>query len=304
MHSGTSPLTHVPKINADTKKRSVADKASQEEVEAAFGGAAKRPRGDALAIDDDELLEYAARIPLSQSQNPPTLAGDRNLEEELRRIAAGSQPSQLTALPAKKPGAGALRQQPQALREFEDDLNIDAALELEDPREGNNAVQPDAAENNTPANAEAQEEDEQQPAPKLPLDSILPRRDDMPPQRDAINIAGHFLTVTSEYGERVYAPVVNADGSVAFGTKVDIAGALRRARGGLLSSGIDVLMAEVEKDQFERALAETAQDADTQGGASGGITQRRHHLQLKHQKQRQMPLCGWTVTHRKGSWTC
>lgn len=57
-----------------------------------------------------------------------------------------------------------------------------------------------------------------------------------------------------------------------------MAGALRRARGGLLPESITLLLQEVEKDQYDRAVAETAAVAArerAQPGAAAGGERRR-----------------------------
>ena len=113
------------------------------------------------------------------------------------------------------------------------------------------------------------EEDKTELPARQALDTMLPLRPYAPPLRDAINVQGECLTVTSNSGERVYAPLGPAQGAFASTSKVDIAGALRRARGTLLSSKIEDLLQEVERDQFERALAETtAQKEDDEKAAA------------------------------------
>lgn len=233
-------------LYSESKKRGVADASSQQEVEAAFGGSQKRPRGDPLsAIDDEELLEYAARMPFSQLT-----------QDECQQ---GSTPPHGSALPARKPGAGALRQQPQAgATDVDEELDIEALLDMEDDAE----VAKDAGKEDTrPTDGDQL---------RQTVDSILPVREYVAPQRDAINIQGDFLTVTSEYGQRVYASVAAAEGPLTSSTRVDIAGALRRVRGGLLSGSIQQLMAEVENDRLERALAESGDRTAIQEPSQGG----------------------------------
>lgn len=109
-------------------------------------------------------------------------------------------------------------------------------------------------------------------------DDVIPDRGMKPPQRNAIDATECFVTVTSLEGERVYVPMVSGkddEKSVCGegedeesmmqsglsnsiqGSKYCLARALRRSRGSLLSTKIDDLLAEVEKDHFERALHET-----------------------------------------------
>jgi len=110
-------------------------------------------------------------------------------------------------------------------------------------------------------------------------DDVIPEREMKPPQRNAIDATECFVTVTSLDGERVYVPmlskkqeetVMGEDGEMVMqsgeeagmfnssqGSKHCLARALRRSRGSLLSTKIDDLLAEVEKDHFERALHET-----------------------------------------------
>ncbi len=132
------------------------------------------------------------------------------------------------------------------------------------------------AEGNTKEIEEEEEEEEQLPVSRA-LDTMLPLRAYAPPLRAAIDVQGACLTVTSSSGERVYAPLASAQGAFASTSKVDIAGALRRARGTLLSSKIEDLLQEVERDQFERALAETAAQKEDEkeaaaAAAAAGLT--------------------------------
>lgn len=52
-----------------------------------------------------------------------------------------------------------------------------------------------------------------------------------------------------------------------------MAGLLRRARGGLLSDPISTLLAAVEQDQYDRAVAETAAAAATASAAAAAAAQ-------------------------------
>jgi len=144
--------------------------------------------------------------------------------------------------------------------------------------------------------AEAEEEKAHLPV-RQALDTMLPLRPYAPPLRDAINVEGACLTVTSTSGERVYAPLAPSQGAYASTSKVDIAGALRRARGTLLSSKIQDLLQEVEGDQFERTLAETAaQKEDEKEAAAAAAGEEAVGLTTpSHASKKQRTAPGSTV---------
>ncbi|KAL4457647.1 hypothetical protein ABPG75_012512 [Micractinium tetrahymenae] len=106
---------------------------------------------------------------------------------------------------------------------------------------------------------------------------FLPRRQYVPPAREVFRIRGASLAVTSEDGDRVYCQL-QAPAPPGVGRRLDMAGALRRARGGLLPESITSLLQAVEKDQYDRAVAETAaaaaQGRAQPGGTAGGERRR------------------------------
>lgn len=142
---------------------------------------------------------------------------------------------------------------------------------------------------------EAAEEEAQLPV-RQALDTMLPLRPYAPPLRDAINVEGACLTVTSASGERVYAPLAPSQGAFASTSKVDIAGALRRARGTLLSSKIEDLLQEVERDQFERALAATAAQKEDEKEAAAAEEEKAVGLTTPgHASKKQRTALGSTA---------
>lgn len=270
----------------------MADLASQRDAAASLASDPKRLRSEpttATTIDDDELLELAFQgigDDANTTAGPSLPRGALQMEGH----AGGATQASQQNFPAKRPFFGASQQH--------DDLDsedLDMLLSMEDGAPGS-AVKPGRqfaagthAASAAPAqDAEAQDkekEEEEAPMPtKQALDSILPLRPYVCPLREAIHVQGEFLTVTSSTGERVYAPLTPVQGTFASASKVDIAGALRRARGTLLSSPIEELLLEVERDQFERALVETgavpaaapaaddAENASPPGGNAGGAT--------------------------------
>ena len=85
--------------------------------------------------------------------------------------------------------------------------------------------------------------------------NVIPDRVPLLPQRDALNATEEYITVTGVNStERVYAPI-RARGLSGIGAG-SLAEALRRSKGSLLSTKIDDLLGMVERDQFERALAQ------------------------------------------------
>jgi chromosome transmission fidelity protein 18 len=84
--------------------------------------------------------------------------------------------------------------------------------------------------------------------------NVIPNRDQILPQRDAMNATDRYVTVTAVDGpDRVYAPIQKTP---SLGAN-SLSEALRRSKGSLLATKIDDLLAAVEKDQFERVLQET-----------------------------------------------
>lgn len=90
-------------------------------------------------------------------------------------------------------------------------------------------------------------------ASEIVKEDVIKDRECLLPQRDAMNATEQYITVTSASGERVYAPL-HFDDTSEGGL---LARALRRSKGSLLSTKIDALLSAVEKDHFERVLAET-----------------------------------------------
>lgn len=220
----------------------------------------KKPRTESLIeLDDEELLQLAARGP------PPPFATSHLHEldpedEELLRLALATEPA------SQDDGARSI-------------LPRKRDLEDMDVIEGGN--QGDVAElaadgNEAPAGAG-------EPSPPVAsevsrhnaIDSILPLREYMPPLRNAIDVQWPYMTVTGADGERVYVRLTPSENVLGLHGKVDIAGSLRRARGTLLVSGVEDLMAQVEKDQYELALAETAAEVQSQqhGGSASQTEQ-------------------------------
>ncbi|EFN58850.1 hypothetical protein CHLNCDRAFT_50360 [Chlorella variabilis] len=107
---------------------------------------------------------------------------------------------------------------------------------------------------------------------------LLPARQYVPPAREVYRISGASLAVTAENGERVYCqleapqPPCSTVGTTR-SRSLDVAGLLRRARGGLLSDPISTLLAAVEQDQYDRAVAETAAAAATASAAAAAAAQ-------------------------------
>ncbi|GAB4820762.1 hypothetical protein N2152v2_007808 [Parachlorella kessleri] len=102
--------------------------------------------------------------------------------------------------------------------------------------------------------------------PAAELQEVLPRRQLLPPARAVDAIPGDFLTVTSEAGERVYCSLQEPRAAARHG---DVLAALRRCRGRLLSEGLDTLLAQVDQEEYQRALAESEHAAAAgQGGGS------------------------------------
>lgn len=258
-----------------SRKRRVADIASQRDAVASLGTDAKRPRAATTidsAIDDEELLELALRgYGGQENAAPKPFASGAGLSAAITGTTTNA--SQHSNFSGRKP----VPHQNQTAHMDNDEL--DALLEI-DPsqmsafnKEGTRLPPESTVANGAaPAQeeelaAEVEEEEAQLPV-RQALDTMLPLRPYAPPLRDAINVEGACLTVTSSSGERVYAPLAPAQGAFASTSKVDIAGALRRARGTLLSSKIEDLLQEVERDQFEKALAETAAQKEDEEAAA------------------------------------
>lgn len=84
--------------------------------------------------------------------------------------------------------------------------------------------------------------------------NVIPDRELLLPQRDALHATERYITVTGlDSSERVYAPV-RAGSGMGSGS---LSEALRRSKGNMLATKIDDLLGMVERDQFERVLAET-----------------------------------------------
>ena len=84
--------------------------------------------------------------------------------------------------------------------------------------------------------------------------NVIPDREPLLPQRDALHATERYITVTGlDSSERVYAPV-RAGSGMGSGS---LSEALRRSKGNMLATKIDDLLGMVERDQFERVLAET-----------------------------------------------
>lgn len=205
-----------------------------------------------------------------------------NVDEELLDMAA-MMPlySQQQSQDAENMGIGNEKSKP-SLDEVDD---IDMLLDMEEPVDGMGhvdgydgflgEVKADVrATENAPVDTDGDHNtvDEEQAAAPLPQEShdeaidtvredVIQDRECLPPQRDAVNATERYITVTSASGERVYAPLHvedDSDGGL-------LARSLRRSKGSLLSTKIDTLLAAVEKDHFERVLAETKQRGEERG---------------------------------------
>ncbi|PRW55958.1 chromosome transmission fidelity 18-like protein [Chlorella sorokiniana] len=198
-------------------------------------------------------------------------------EQHLVELAvAGTQPSQMPAGASGAAWQRSSRVQPAAPfhgggggDDFDPLDELDALLEMEGDEDGGR--QP-AAVHHTPAAAARQAPGaaaaaasppaaaEAAPAPAAappqPAPELLPRRQYVAPAKEVFRISGASLACTSESGERVYCALEAAPAGCS--RRADMAGWLRRACGTLLSEPIDGLLAAVEQDQYERALAETA----------------------------------------------
>ena len=250
----------------------MADLASQRDAAASLASDPKRMRSrksEPTAAtthdddDDDELLELALQgldggIPAAARGHPVS-----NGIVQMQKIAAGGGVTQ--ASQTKFPPMTASQQELEADFEELDMLlgmeEAQASAALKDARLNAPESQALATAEETAQEGAAGEPQGNEKAPRAPgkqaLDTILPLRSYVRPLREAIDVHGEYLTVTSATGERVYAPMCSAEGALASGNKIDIAGALRRAPGKLLSSPIEHLLREVEREQFERALVET-----------------------------------------------
>ncbi len=228
---------------------------------ASLGTDAKRPRAATTidsGIDDEELLELAL-----QGHGGQENAAPKTFAAIGGPSGHNANASQRSNFSVRKPAAGQHQAAPMDNDELDALLEIDpsqmSAFNKDTTRLPESTVAGGAAASQAEEDKEMEEEEEEPVLPvRQALDTMLPLRPYAPPLREAINVEGACLTVTSSTGERVYAPLAPAQGAFASTSRVDIAGALRRARGTLLSSKIEDLLQEVERDQFERALAETA----------------------------------------------
>ena len=239
---------------------------------------------DDIDEDDDHLLEMVGKMVFSQTQEMggsdrtvskhaiestvgPSIGAERGgegLRASSRRIPKESMNNSATPMPPERTKqAEAIKLSKVSVM----DTDHDTRKQRDDLPVHPDVEDVDLSMSKGPDSEEEMNIEEPSSVENTAVDSILPvRRLDLP-RREAIHITGSFMTVTASNGERVYAPVSEASGPYS---SVDIAGSLRRSRGGLLSRSIDHLMAEVEKEQFERILAETAAEAGSNMETTAG----------------------------------
>ena len=302
----TFALFSLPNVKhnvvADSRKRSAADLASQRDAAASLVTDAKRLRSEITSVsqcDDDELLELALQD-VGGNGNLPGAVSASFRAGQLHHKSGISQSSQLS-------GAGRTSHRP-ATENFEE---LDMLLEMDPSQTTATQRERESAPARTAAAAapllfeEDEDQEEEKEAQQLPtnkqaLDTMIPLRPYLPPLREAINVQGESITVTSSSGERVYAPVVDAQGGVGSASTLDIAGALRRARGTLLSSGIDDLMQQVERDQFERALMETTMAGEREKEKEAAVEAAKAAEQhLPNRSSKKQRLSGSTTSKKE-----
>ncbi|KAI8113754.1 hypothetical protein M9435_003746 [Picochlorum sp. BPE23] len=234
------------------------------------GLVAPRFTGDGRGLEeekenvDEELLDMVAGMPLysqQQSQDGGKVAGGKGKPslDEMDDI------DMLLDMEEPVDGIG--------LDDDDDEIggdvgNVDGYVGFFGEAETNTNGNDDVVHHDTGNVLNTADESAHEAAPPLPPESnsngdiettetvredVIKNRECLPPQRDAMNATEQYITVTSPSGERVYAPLHvddTSDGGL-------LARALRRSKGCLLSTKIDALLSAVEKDHFERVLAET-----------------------------------------------